>query len=84
MMAIEILKPKILVVEGREDESFFGAFIKHLALENIQIIPIGGKEQLRSNLKALTLSPHFHEVLFLCVVRDANSEFKTGGGKKIG
>ena len=71
-MAVEIVEPHVLVVEGREEEMFFGALIKHLGLRNIQIMGIGGKANLRRNLRALTLSPRFTEVISLGVVRDAN------------
>jgi len=74
-MAVKIEQSNVLVVEGREEELFFGAFIGHLGLWNIQISPIGGKEQLRRNLKALVLSPGFSEVTFLSVVRDANADW---------
>jgi len=73
-MAVRIEQPNVLVVEGREEELFFGAFIQHLGLQNIQTMPIGGKEQLRRNLKALVVSPGFSEVIFLGVVRDANAD----------
>jgi hypothetical protein len=73
-MAVEIEQPNVLVVEGREEELFFGALIKHLGLQNIQAMPIGGKEQLRRNLKALVVSPGFPEVISLGVVRDANAD----------
>jgi len=77
MMAVQmptpITEPNVLVVEGDEDKVFFEALIKHLKLQNIQIMPIGGKEKLRQNLKALTLSPRFSEVISLGVVRDANA-----------
>jgi hypothetical protein len=72
-MAVKIEKPNVLVVEGREEELFFGALIKHLELQNIQIMPIGGKGKLRGNLKALAQSPGFSEVIFLGVVRDADA-----------
>lgn len=72
-ITVEITKPNVLVVEGREEELFFGAFSKHLGLQNLQILPIGGKEQLRPKLKALVLSPSFPEVVSLGVVRDANA-----------
>jgi hypothetical protein len=62
-MAAKIEQPSVLVVEGREEELFFGALIKHLKLQNIQIMPIGGKEKLRKNLKALANSPGFSEVI---------------------
>jgi hypothetical protein len=71
-MTIEITKPNLLVGEGREEELFFGALIKHLGLQNIQVMGIGGKTNLRQNLKALTLSPRFTEVVSLGIVRDAN------------
>jgi len=73
-MAIEITQPNLLVVEGKEEELFFGAFIKHLDLQNVQVMGIGGKTTLRRNLKALTLSPHFADVIFLGIVRDANND----------
>ncbi|MEW6716045.1 MAG: DUF3226 domain-containing protein [Chloroflexota bacterium] len=73
-MAVEIEQPNVLVVEGREEELFFGAFIQHLRLQNIQTMPISGKEQLRRNLKALVASPGFSEVISLGVVRDANAD----------
>lgn len=71
-MAVKIVKPNLLVVEGREDELFFGAFVEHLNLENIQILPIGGKTKLRDNLGALVTSPNFSNVTSLCIIRDAN------------
>ena len=71
-MAIEITKPNLLVVEGREEELFFGAIVRDLGLQDIQVIGIGGKMNLRRNLRALTLSPCFTEVVSLGVVRDAN------------
>lgn len=72
-MAVEIEQPIVLVVEGKEEEVFFQAFINHLRFEGIQILPIGGKEQLRPNLKALVASPGFSKVTSLGVVRDADA-----------
>lgn len=59
-MANEIEQPYILVVEGQEEEILFGAIIRYLGLQQIQIMPIGGKKKLRSHLKALVKSPDFH------------------------
>jgi hypothetical protein len=72
--ALKIEQPNVLVVEGREEELFFGALIKHLGLGNIQTIPIGGKGQLPPKLKALAASPRFSEVISLGIVRDANAD----------
>lgn len=69
---IEIKQPNVVVVEGREEEVFFGAIIKHLGLQNIQVIELGGKTNFRARLKALSLV--FRErVVSLTVVRDANA-----------
>ena len=73
-MTIKVRHPRVLVVEGKEEELFFGALIKHLGLQGIQVMPIGGKKRLRRNLKALVLSPGFAEVTSLGVVRDANAD----------
>lgn len=71
---LEIKKPKLLVVEGREEQMFFEALNQHLGLKKIQIMPIGGKEKLRGNLKALVRSPGFPQVVSLAVVRDADED----------
>ncbi len=73
-MALNVEQRRLIVVEGREEELFFGALIRHLGLQGIQILPIGGKKQLRRNLKTLALSRGFSEVAFLGVVRDANND----------
>jgi len=74
MMAVEITKPHLLIVEGKEDELFFEALMKRQSLQDIQIMAIGGKVKLRENLKALVLSPSFAKVISLAVVRDANAD----------
>jgi hypothetical protein len=76
-MAWEIKQPNLLIVEGKEEELFFKAFLKEIGLNTIQILPIGGKEKLRPNLKALVSSPGFSNVISLAVIRDANSDPKS-------
>ncbi|MBI3079007.1 MAG: hypothetical protein HYY85_18810 [Deltaproteobacteria bacterium] len=73
-MTIEITSPKVLVVEGKDEGLFFEALIGHLGLQAVQVLPIGGKTQLRRNLAALKLAPGFHRVVCLGVVRDANAD----------
>lgn len=72
-MAVEITKPNVLVVEGREEVFFFGALIQHLGLQNIQIVEMEGKTRLKDRLEALTSLSGFAEVVSLGVVRDANA-----------
>jgi len=46
-MSVQIVKSKLLVVEGRDEEMFFAAALRdHLGLIDVQIMPIGGKTQL--------------------------------------
>lgn len=73
-MAVEIAQPRLLIVEGKEDEMLFGALIRHLAIEGIQPMSLQGKNNYRSGLKALTLSPGFSEVVSLGIVRDADTD----------
>lgn len=72
---LEIEQPNLLVVEGKEDLLFFDAIIKHMNLQGIQIIPIGGKQKLQHSLRALVNTPGFYKVGSLGIVRDADSNW---------
>jgi hypothetical protein len=71
---LRILKPKLLIVEGRDDECFFCALIEHLGIGDIQVAGIGGKDKIRINLKGLTKDPDFPKVGSLGIVRDADTD----------
>lgn len=71
---VEIQKVNILVVEGRDEELFFGALIHSLGLGSIQIMSFGGKAKLREYLKALIRTSGFASVSCLGIARDANSD----------
>ena len=73
-MALEIKHPKLLIVEGKEDELFFSAFCHHLGLNDIQVLSIGGKTNLPSNLKALKKATNFSQVTALGIIRDADED----------
>jgi hypothetical protein len=73
-LALEIKHPKLLIVEGKEDELFFSAFCHHLGLNDIQVLSIGGKTQLPSNLKALKGVTGFSRVTALGIIRDADED----------
>jgi len=73
MKKIEVISPYLLIVEGKDEELFFEALMKNLGLTDIQILPIGGKFKLRENLKHIVkVSPNFHLVTSLGIIRDAN------------
>jgi hypothetical protein len=69
----KIVKSKLLVVEGRDEEMFFDAALRdHLVLTDLQIMPIGGKTQLTQNLSGLVNDVDFLTVQSLAVLRDAD------------
>jgi hypothetical protein len=71
---VQIVQRTLLVVEGRDEELFFGALLRYLGLGHVQVLPVGGKERLAENLRALSKSPRFSEVICIGVVRDADSD----------
>ncbi len=65
---------KLLVVEGNDEKFFFDAALRdHLGLSDIQVMPIGGKQQLTAALELLVKDDLFPTVASLAVVRDADS-----------
>jgi len=70
----EISKSRVIIVEGKEDELFFDALINHLSLSDIQVLPIGGKRELRKYLEALIRVSGFDKIRSLGIARDANSD----------
>jgi hypothetical protein len=74
---LRITKPKLLIVEGRDEEEFFGPMLAELGIKDIQVAGIGGKEKLRGNLKALkTTDPGFSVLTSLGIARDADNDAK--------
>lgn len=67
-----ISKPKLLIVEGEDEKGFFEALLTSMAITDVQVLPIGGKTKLRSNLKALVQGSNFSSVKTLAVARDAD------------
>jgi hypothetical protein len=71
-----IEKPKLLIVEGKDEESFLGALTAHLGLNDIQVAGVGGKKNIRPALKAIVKEPPFSKVESLGVTRDADTDPK--------
>ena len=55
----EILKPKLLVGEGKEEVRFFESFVQHFGINDIQITDYSGKDKLRLFLVTLSKIPGF-------------------------
>lgn len=70
---VQIRQPKLLVVEGKDEENFFkAALTNHLTIPDIQVLGIGGKTLLTGSLIALKNDPAFPAVQCLAVIRDAD------------
>jgi hypothetical protein len=70
----KIIESKILIVEGEDEKRFLKSLLSRLSIRNIQIFPIGGKTQIRQNLKALLLAPNFNYINTLGIIRDADND----------
>lgn len=73
---VSIEKPNILVVEGKEDQMVFDALIKYMNLQNIQVIPSEGKDNIRKNLMAVMSAPG-EEIKSIAIVRDGDARPKS-------
>ena len=69
-----IIGPKLLIVEGRDEEEFFTPLLEILEIKDVQIAGIGGKTFLRARLKALKADPQFSMVISLGIMRDADDD----------
>jgi hypothetical protein len=66
-MTIE--KDRLLLVEGVDEVNFFHAFFKQTSIDNIQIISIGGKTQLKKKLTALCHLPGFNKITRIGIIQ---------------
>ncbi|MGK3992200.1 DUF3226 domain-containing protein [Sorangium sp. So ce1024] len=65
---------KLILVEGRDEEEFFRAMLRHLARDDVQVKAYGGKPSLRTFIPTLVTQPRFPELDALIVVRDADHQ----------
>lgn len=74
MRTVQITSRKLVVVEGKDDERFFGALLKQVGLTDVQCIALGGKDEMgkADRWRALKATPGFAEVAALAIVRDAD------------
>ena len=70
-MPKKIAKPVQLIVEGKNLENFFEAYLSHLDLKDIQIQNFGGINELSAFLKGFELLEGFNQIHSVGIVRDA-------------
>ena len=65
-------RPRLLLVEGRDQRNFFEAMLAHPGLaDGVQIIDFGGVGELRGFLAAVVKMPDFRSVGSVGIARDA-------------
>ena len=69
-----ISKERLLLVEGKDEEGFFGGLCCKEGFSNIQIIPYQGRDNLGNFLKTLVSLPRFEKVQSLGITRDADED----------
>lgn len=71
---IAIVKPKLLLGEGKDEVRFFTALLGHLGIADVQVIDYGGKTRLKDFLEALAQTPAsgFAGLVSLAITRDAD------------
>lgn len=74
---IEIKEPKQLLVEGKDQQNFFEAFVQHLSLPHIQIQDFKGVTQFRDILLGIVSSTEFDSITSLGIVRDAEQSARS-------
>ena len=71
-----IKKPKLLLVEGQDEENFFEEFLKHLKIPDIQVIESKGKEQLKAMFPGIVNIPGISKLKALALIQDADKNAK--------
>lgn len=67
-----IHKPKLLLVEGREDLAVFRELRDHSGIEDVQIMEMEGINNLRARLDVLVRDHGFRDLQVLAIARDAD------------
>ena len=73
---IEIIKSKLLLVEGVDAHRFFIFALDAFGVDDVQVIDFGGIGELTARLNTLILLPHYEQVITLVIARDAESDPK--------
>jgi hypothetical protein len=74
--AVAIIKPKLLLGEGKDEVRFFNALLARLSITDIQVVDYGGKTRLKDYLEALAQPPvsGFAGLVSLAVTLDADTD----------
>ena len=69
-----IRERNLIAVEGKDEKNFTEALLIHLNVKSVQVIDIGGKDNFKNRIPALTLTRGFDRVVKFGIVRDADND----------
>lgn len=70
----EIVKAKLLLVEGADAFHFFISALEAFGVDDVQVIDFGGIRELTLNLKILPALPGYERVTTIVIARDAETD----------
>ena len=70
---LKFVSPKLLLVEGRDEERFFPALLQHLNITDVQVVSYGGKPNFGPSLRVFVVTDGFEQVNSIGIVRDADT-----------
>ena len=72
-MSIEIEKPFVIIVEGKDDAAVIGLLSRHLNLEGVQVFNAQGKDNIRKFVIAIASIDGFRQLVQrVAIIRDAD------------
>jgi hypothetical protein len=71
----EIVGPKLLLGEGKDEKRLLEALLKHLRIDGVQVAEYGGKDRLHKFLGTLRILPGLDRLRRLAITRDADDNF---------
>ena len=74
---LNFVESKLLLVEGRDEENFFEAFLRYLGVSGIQVLNYRGKNNLGNRLEVYVDVPSFAQIQSIGIVRDADDNARS-------
>lgn len=68
-----IISTKLIIVEGLDDKRFIESLLKHLEINDVQVMFVNGKSNFRANIQALRNTPGFDALLICSFIRDSDT-----------
>lgn len=69
-MAVEIVKPRVIVCEGKADVAFFEHLLAERQLPEFQVLPANGNSRYEDLLTALSAAPGFNNLSGILLIGD--------------